>query len=211
MWALLTRRLQVLILVGVSICFAWGLDALVSFFSEGSASPLKFVSLVGFLISAVLVPVAGQLWRPLWRRFPALGTTIFPDLNGEWDGVLKSTWVNPSTGETPGPIPIKVWIRQGLFTTTVKLSTKESTSFSTRCLLEADPDAGRFRIWYSYDNEPKAEVRYRSSNHEGVAWLECDALRANELVGFYYTARKTSGDITLLRDAAKSDPSAPAV
>jgi hypothetical protein len=80
------------------------------------------------------------------------------------------------------------------------LRTGESTSYSKRCLLEADPDAGRFRFWYSYDNDPKAEFRYRSARHEGVAWLEMDLDADPErLVGYYYTERKTSGDMDVRR------------
>ena len=111
-----------------------------------------------------------------------------------------STWINPETGQRLPPIPTTIWIRQSLFTTSIKLRTGESTSYSKRCLLEADPDAGRFRFWYSYDNDPKAEFRYRSARHEGVAWLEMDLDADPEhLVGYYYTERKTSGDMDVQR------------
>lgn len=63
-------------------------------------------------------------------------------------------------------------------------------------MLEADRDAGRYRFWYSYSNQPKAEFSYRSAKHEGVAWLELDIdTNPNRLVGTYYTDRKTIGDI----------------
>ena len=76
----------------------------------------------------------------------------------------------------------------------------ESTSYSTRCLLEADREAGRFRFWYSYDNNPRAQYRHRSARHEGVAWLELDIDTDPErLVGDYYTDRRTSGDIDVRR------------
>jgi hypothetical protein len=67
-------------------------------------------------------------------------------------------------------------------------------------LLEAEKDAGRYRFWYSYDNRPKAEFTYRSAKHEGVAWLELDIDTDRErLVGNYFTERKTTGDIDVVR------------
>ncbi|MGX9105215.1 Cap15 family cyclic dinucleotide receptor domain-containing protein, partial [Escherichia coli] len=92
------------------------------------------------------------------------------------------------------PIPTEVTIRQRLFATSVSLKTGESESHSTRCLLERLTDIGRFRVWYSYNNDPVAQVRHRSSPHEGVAFLEFDPdAGPDRLTGRYYTARKTTG------------------
>jgi hypothetical protein len=57
-----------------------------------------------------------------------------------------------------------------------------------------------YRIWYSYNNDPLAQLRHRSSQHEGVASLEMhfDESR-HQLVGRYYTASNTSGDIDVQR------------
>jgi hypothetical protein len=82
----------------------------------------------------------------------------------------------------------------------IKLRTGESSSYSTRYVLEADHDAGRFRVWYSYDNQPKAEVSHRSARHEGVGWLEMDIdADPNRLRGQYYSSRRTTGDMTFCR------------
>ena len=200
MWALIPRRTQVLIVGGLAIVLAWGLEGLAGIISGTPAAPVKFVSLVAALISGVLAALASATWRWLWRRFPVIGRKSFPDLNGTWDGHLVSTWIDPATGQPRPPIPTTIWVRQGIFTTSIKLRTGESTSYSTRCLLEADHAAGRFRFWYSYTNDPKAEFRYRSARHEGVAWLEVDIDTDPErLVGYYYTERKTSGDIDVKR------------
>jgi hypothetical protein len=75
--------------------------------------------------------------------------------------------------------------------TKITLKTTESISYSTRCLLQADREAGRYRIWYSYSNSPKAGYAYQIAKHEGVAWLELDiATDPNCLEGNYYTDRK---------------------
>jgi hypothetical protein len=98
------------------------------------------------------------------------------------------------------PIPVTIWIRRGLFVTSIKQRTGESTSYSIRCWLDASPEAGRFRFWYSYDNTPQAQYRDRSARHEGIAWLEADIDADSErLSGCYYTDRKTSGDLDIRR------------
>ena len=173
-------------------------------------SELKLISLVVTIISIGIVGVASAVWRGVWKRFPVLGRKLFPDLTGTWEGELVSTWKNTAREQVAAPIPVTVWIRQGIFSTSIKLLTGESTSYSTRCLLEADHEAGRFRFWYSYDNNPRARYRHRSARHEGVAWLEHDIDTDPErLVGCYYTDRNTSGDLIVRRASAilRGDPS----
>ena len=200
MWALVGWKTQVLIIVGLAIILVGAVEALWEM-AQGEETPsFRFISLVAMMISTVLVGIASVSWRYVWSWLPWIGRKTFPDLTGTWEGNLVSTWINPETGEGIPPIPTTIWIRQGIFRTSIKLRTGESTSYSIRCLLEADHEAGRFRFWYSYDNTPKAEHRYRSARHEGVAWLELDIDEdPNHLVGCYYTDRKTSGDIDVHR------------
>jgi hypothetical protein len=200
MWGLLSRKTQVFVIGGLAIILVWGIEGAASLLTGNLPSELKLISLVVTIISSGIAAVAGAVWRKIWKRFPVMGRKLFPDLTGTWAGELISTWKNPTTGQAIAPIPVTIWIRQGIFSTSIKLRTGESTSYSTRCLLEADPEAGRFRFWYSYDNNPRAECRYRSARHEGVAWLEVDIdTDPKRLVGCYYTDRKTSGDIEVRR------------
>jgi hypothetical protein len=77
-------------------------------------------------------------------------------------------------------------------------------SRSTRCHLEADRAHRCYRVWYSYDNRPKAEFLPRSVRHEGVAWFEMDLdAGRNRLVGQYYTERQTTGDMELRRTSER--------
>jgi hypothetical protein len=200
MWGLLSRRTQVIVIAGAAIVLAWGIEGAAALFTGKPPSPLKLISLVVTIISSGIVALGTAVWRRLWDQFPIIGRKLFPDLTGTWAGELVSTWKNPATGQSTAPIPVTIWIRQGIFSTSIKLRSGESTSYSTRCLLEADQEAGRFRFWYSYDNNPRAQYRHRSARHEGVAWLELDIDTDPErLVGCYYTDRKTSGDIDVRR------------
>src|SRR5712692_4649280 len=123
MWALVPRKTQVLVVVGLSIVLAWGMEALLKIIQGTTPSPLKSISLVAMIISTVFAGIVSATWRYMWARFPWIGRKTFPDLTGTWEGHLVSTWVNPETGQGLPPIPTTIWIRQGLFTTSIKLRT----------------------------------------------------------------------------------------
>jgi hypothetical protein len=200
MWSLLGRKTQLTLIVGAALCLAWACDAAYQLLTGQVPDNLKFVSLFVFIIGVVLAALAEIAWRPLWQRFPLLQRKTFPDLSGTWKGTLISTWVDPATGSPEPPITTEIVIRQRLFTTLVSLKTKESTSHSTRSFLEPFRDTGRFQIWYSYDNDPKAQYQHRSTPHEGVGFLECEFdTDPNRLTGRYYTARRTAGDVDVRR------------
>jgi hypothetical protein len=200
MWHLLPWTKQVVVIVALAVLLAWGLDWVYEWLQGQRAPLLKFISFFAMVITLGVAGVASATWRFFWQKFPILGRKIFPDLNGTWEGHLASTWIDPSTYQLLPPIPATLSIRQGLFSMSIKLRTGESRSYSTRHVLERDPDAGCFRVWYSYDNRPKAELAFRSARHEGVGWLEMDIdSDPNQLVGQYYTDRRTSGDMTFSR------------
>lgn len=193
-------------IIGASVVLTWAVEGFYARVTGERVSAWKLIAPEVFVIGVVLVVIAGAIWRRAWRRWPWLERQIFPDLNGIWVGNLVSTAQHPATGEAPNTISAAVTITQGLFSTSVKLRTDELTSYSTRCLLEAFPHAGRFRIWYSYDNAPRAQLRQRSCRHEGVAWLEVDHdADQNRLVGMYFTERGTRGDIDLRRQEGSAE------
>jgi hypothetical protein len=205
MWSLLPKRTQVVVILAAGFAIAWAVDALWAMGGGEKPGVLKTISLCATVIGFALVPIANFLFARLWRRIPFLEARTFPDLSGVWTGTLVSTWVDPATGKTPDPIPTDVTIRMTLFKTTVSLKTRESWSHSTRAILEAFPDERRFRVWYSYNNDPQAQFQHRSSPHEGVAYLDVHHEEdRNKLTGRYYTARKTTGDMTLFRDETSS-------
>lgn len=205
MWALLSRGRQIQIVVALTVVIILGYQGLSEWWSGQSPPIYKLFSIIVFIIGAVLTVVANWAWKWVWRCFPILSKVFFPDLNGTWVGNLQTTWKNPETGVIPGPIPSTVTIRQGLFDISIKQVTGESTSHSMRVIADADPNADRYRLWYSYANQPKAEFYQRSTQHEGFAWLEISLADApDRLTGQYYTSRKTSGDMTLRRVAPQN-------
>jgi hypothetical protein len=207
MWALFSRKTQVLIIVALTTALLLSFQGLNEWWSGQETSLIKWVSTVASIISIVVIGGANIIWRTLWRWVPKLNHWIFPDLNGRWEGTLQSTYIDPETNHVVGPIDAKVTIHQTLFTTNIKLQTGESNSSSTRVLAEADRDADIYRFWYSYDNRANAKVAHRSPRHEGVAWLEVGLDDDPDiLTGQYFTDRRTSGDIQLRRVSSTTPP-----
>lgn len=126
MWALISRRWQVMILVGITALLLLGLQAASEWWTGTSLSLLKFVSLVASIIGSVLALFVNLIWRRIWQALPILNRVFFPDLNGKWEGSLQTTWVDPTTNEVPAPIATRVTIRQGILSISVKQRTEES-------------------------------------------------------------------------------------
>ena len=204
MWSLLPQRLQLLAIAIPTIVIVLAIEAVMDIAIGQPSHPLRSTSLAVFFIGAFLIPSANKIWRPIWRRFPAIERAIFPDLNGTWEGTIDTTWARPDTGAAPPPIPTIIRINQSLFFTTVCSQTGESRSQSTRCYLEADRAAGIYSVRYSYANRPKAMVSRSSPRHDGFAWLELNIeADPNRLIGQYFTERRTTGDIELRRVETK--------
>jgi hypothetical protein len=199
MWALISRSKQLLIVVALTVLTILGLQGAQQWWS-GTTPPLyKAISTIAFVVGTVAASIANWSWRWLWRQLPILNKAFFPDLNGTWVGTLETTWKD-ANGVRPGPIASEITIHQSLFAISVTQRTGESVSHSTRVIAEAEPDADRYRLWYSYSNRPRATLQDRSAPHEGVAWLEVSLSdQPNQLVGQYYTGRGTRGDISVRR------------
>lgn len=203
MWSLLTRKAQLMIVVGCTIMLVWSFEAIWQWLSGEVATPWKWLSLIVTLIGGVFASIANVAWFGIARRLPILQKWTFPDLNGRWTGEMKSTYEDPATGRIIAPFPVTFDIRQTLFSTTVSVSTDKATSRSVRAFLEPDYDAHRFRVWYSYTHEPRGLFRMQNPAHQGVAWLDLDFDQDPDVLeGRYFTARHTSGDIQLRRESA---------
>ena len=120
----------------------------------------------------------------------------YPNLQGTWTGVLKSTWINPKINRNVEPIPVTFCIRQNFESIHISMYTKESCSYSqaARFILESDDTIS---LSYTYSNKPQATVRDRSEIHDGAAYLRIIESESLKLEGEYWTSRKTTGDVSL--------------
>ena len=87
------------------------------------------------------------LWKlPIFRGW----LVPFPDLQGTWEGELKSTWTNPETGRVIAPIPAVVVVRQTFSSVSCTLFTEESESYSTAAQISLDEESGALHLNYNY-------------------------------------------------------------
>lgn len=199
MWSLIPRNRQVAVLVIAAVAILFVLNSAFAYFTGQQAGLFQFVSVAVTILVVGVAYFAERIW--LWlTKFSVIQRKTFPNLNGVWKGDLHSTWKDPITGESPGPIPATFTIKQGLYSVHVSVTTEKAGSVSTRWFLEPDYQLGRFRIWYSYSHDPDALAKVENPRHDGVAWLEMDLdAGSNALYGQYYTDRLTAGRITLTR------------
>lgn len=115
MWSLIDRKAQLTIIVALTVIVLLGLQSLFELVTGDKVSPLKLIAALVFVIGTVFAFIFNQVWRWLWRKLSFLSRAFFPDLNGVWEGHLKSTWIDPETGKPKGPIRSTITIRQSLF------------------------------------------------------------------------------------------------
>jgi hypothetical protein len=121
----------------------------------------------------------------------------FPNLNGTYKGIIRTTWEDPITKERPASIPTILTIKQSFFRISCVMRTEEMTSYSFICDFILDKDNQEKQLSYSYRSYPKQIVVERSPQHRGTIVFEIDETPKIRLVGEYWTDRKTTGTIEM--------------
>lgn len=137
----------------------------------------------------------------LWKLPFLQGWLVkIPNLNGEWSGKLRSTWIDPNTHQATAPISTQATIKQTLTDITIDLVTNEMESRSVLADVSCDVQRGIAEVKYIYLSEPEATVKERSAIHYGAAKLVVKRPKTGlQLKGEYWTGRKTTGTILLKR------------
>lgn len=186
------------------------------FLSRLHITPLVVIAVVAYIISLacsgfqvsgglllhVAAPVPAVLlsllvfdkWAWKWRCLNSWFSRR-PNLCGTWRGELRSSWIDPATGEPISPIPCFAVVRQTFTMLSIRLLTAESQStlIAERILIAND---GVFQIACVYQNEPKTDLRgVRSEIHFGAMLLTVGTSPDRELFGHYWTDRSTKGEI----------------
>src|SRR6266566_6732770 len=144
----------------------------------------------------VILSYVSTKW--LWRLPILQGWLVpFPDLQGIWQGEIRSTWMDPQAHQALRPISAIVVIRQDFVSINCTMHTRESDSYSTAALIGHDDESGRLRLSFDYTNKPKATARDRMAIHYGAAILQIDNGPRRSLEGEYWTSRRTTGEISL--------------
>ena len=121
----------------------------------------------------------------------------FPDLNGTWQGIIQTNWKNPETNETPGPIPAILTIKQTFTYISCVMRTAEMTSYSFAEEFKLDKGRQIKQLVYTYSSKPLLSVADRSTQHDGSITFDIIGNPVEKLKGQYWTARETTGEITL--------------
>lgn len=163
----------------------FGFTALVVWLLDYASSLIEFdpdwwATLTSF--GAVYVAVRWIAVRYAWRvtYLRSLGIVGVPDLNGEWQGYVRS-----SATEFKDTHNATLRIAQQWSTISVTLETEQSHSWSTSAILRSQ-GVECAELTYTYVNEPKAHAGSTMHAHRGTATLKLDG---SSLEGEYYTGR----------------------
>lgn len=184
----------VYIIVGVS-ALAW---LLLSWFSKANLSGVvDFIKLIPGVVtvdSIVIFCFTKWFWKiPLLRGW----LVPFPNLNGTWTGLIYSDWVNPETKAKVPPIPVSLKVRQNFFSFSCLMQTSEMDSHSYVEGFYISEERQIKRLCYSYQSSPRISLANRSQAHDGSVVFDILEGKVTELVGRYWTERKTTGEIRL--------------
>lgn len=133
-------------------------------------------------------------WRWKWLQ----GWLVpFPDLNGTWEGKLKTNWTN-SDGKTPEPISVILTIRQsfGHISCVMRTAEMESHSYAEGFCIDRERQVRQ--LCYSYTSRPSVSLRDRSTPHDGTMLFNILGQPIQKLEGEYWTQRQTTGTVTLM-------------
>lgn len=121
----------------------------------------------------------------------------YPDLNGTWTGEIQSNWINQKTQAKLAPIPVMLSIKQSFLSISCVMRTSEMVSYSYAESFKIDTERQIKQLVYSYMSKPNLSVVDRSPSHDGTIVFDIVGDADNSLNGQYWTARLTTGQITL--------------
>ncbi len=142
---------------------------------------------IGYITKAIgITSIIGFLYdKFIWKIDP---TREYPVFRNAYEGIIKTNYEGKDL-----QIKIGVTIKQTFFSLKITLKTEESKSNAiTYKFMEQN---GEDVLIFTYLNIPKAEFREKSDIHYGTSVLTIN--NDKSLDGFYYTDRKTRGDIIL--------------
>lgn len=159
---------------------------------------IRLLSVAPWVVLIVILTITTNFTsRPIWSLLRWLNPSLYPDLNGTWEGEIIL--------EDGKAIPARAVIRQNLVQAQIDLHTKTSKSLT----LETTPviEAGQCKIYYTYRSQP-SNVKWPSYTGSTILDVRNSAIKKTtplELSGYYFTDRKTCGRISLKQTSTKTD------
>ncbi len=187
-------RTSVITLLAVSLVLWFGIASIRGEQLTTIWDFIKILPLVATIDIGLYWVFAKWGWR--WRIFKRW-LVPFPNLNGTWQGVIQSNWVDSETGKSPPPIRTLLTIRQSYDLVSCVMRTEETASHSYIEALKIDPDRQMRKLIYCYSSQPKPSVRHRSEPHDGTIVFDIIEGAERKLRGRYWTDRMTTGGVNL--------------
>jgi len=187
------RKNILLILAIVSIVFSWGFYKILGYYQFSLPWWVESPSVLFFY---GLLFVIFDRW--LWQYFKKIDFVKTPNLNGVWNGNLKSSFDNHSA-----EVKANLKIFQTWTSIKILLATDQSSSHSESASVVIDAPEGKY-LSYQYINDPKSnavETMGIHRGHRGTVRLIFDE-KKNSLEGEYYSGRgrQNFGSLYFVRD-----------
>src|SRR5258708_1343303 len=129
----------------VSIVLIW--TAILYFTGTGLAINWEALRKLPDVVT-VYVVLSFVFTKWLWRCRIFKGWLVpFPDLQGTWQGELKTGWKDPKTGAVLPPIPVVFVITQSFTSISCVMYTRESESYSTAAQMDESTGVVRLVTW----------------------------------------------------------------
>lgn len=176
----------VLITVGISIF----IYVLIQYLWKPDYSPFEVITISsGVATVLIFLLLTPRFSRKIWAIIGRFHKTLFPDLNGSWEGEICT--------ENGTVLEVRSVIRQSLLATQIDMhgETFKSITLETTPVIEQ----GQNKLYYIYRCTPKDPARppYNGSTLFDIRVVNGNLRRKLELSGHYYTDRKTIGRISL--------------
>jgi hypothetical protein len=172
------ERKYVLFLIAIiGVLFAWGFYKLLGYYNI--LLPWWVESPSVFAFYGILYLVFDKwLWK-IAKRFKLIKT---PDINGEWKGILRSSFDELADEKSATLRIFQTWTR-----IRIVQETDQSISHSESASIVAETPEGP-HINYQYMNEPKPDAANTMNIHRGTCRLSY-VKKENKLIGEYYSGR----------------------
>lgn len=171
---------------------------------------LTWIYLGPFSLAVGVLTAAGFIFKHWAWYWPVVHfLTKTPHLSGTWIGTLRSDYIHEGETAPRGPIDAVLVVTQSADELNVRQYTKESSSTTVAASVTAE-SGDKFILATVFMNEPDIELQQtRSPMHYGATRLavEGSPRSPEQMVGNYWTARKTSGSLEfqfVSRDRAHS-------
>ena len=178
------HTLFICVLIGISTLLGY----LLSIFLGEQFSKLPTIIQIAISIPSVPTIYAflfflfdRYLWK--WSFFRFINIVISDDLNGTWNGIMKSSW-----DEFSADITTKLVIKQTATTIKIWGTFNQSHSVSIHEYFGRNEMHNQSALYYFYKNDPNYDAPRTMAMHEGSAILTYNK-ETNILSGYYYSGR----------------------